>query len=43
MEIRCQKLNVLRNVDNFLMAHMPNNSTGIKRFILEFIFFKLIR
>ncbi|MBC8953411.1 DUF817 domain-containing protein [Xenorhabdus sp. PB62.4] len=42
MESLCQKLNVLRKVDNFLMAHKPNNSTGVKRFILEFLFFGLI-
>lgn len=42
MESMCQRLNVLRKVDNLLMAHKPNNSTGVKRFILEFLFFGLI-
>ncbi|PHM30483.1 DUF817 domain-containing protein [Xenorhabdus innexi] len=36
------KLNILRKIDDFLMAHKPNNSTGIKRFILEFLFFGVI-
>lgn len=38
----CQKLNVLGKLDQILMAHQPNNSHGIKRFLLEFWFFGLI-
>ena len=38
----CQKLNFLSKLDHILMAHKPNNSTGLKRFILEFWFFGII-
>lgn len=38
----CQKLNFLGKLDQILMAHKPNNSRGIKRFILEFWFFGII-
>lgn len=38
----CQKLNILGKLDKILMAHTPNNSQGIKRFILEFWFFGII-
>ncbi|WP_426575508.1 DUF817 domain-containing protein (plasmid) [Xenorhabdus stockiae] len=42
MESMYQKFNVLNRIDKILMEHKPNNSTGVKRFILEFLFFGLI-
>ncbi|MBD2803162.1 DUF817 domain-containing protein [Xenorhabdus sp. ZM] len=42
MESKYLKINVLRKIDDLLMAHEPNGSTGMKRFILEFLFFGLI-
>ncbi len=42
MESMCNKLKILNKLDNVLMAHTPNQSTGFKRFILEFWFFGLI-
>ncbi|WP_340610711.1 DUF817 domain-containing protein [Xenorhabdus bharatensis] len=42
MENVYQKLNILNRIDKLLMEHKPNNSTGVKRFILEFLFFGLI-
>ncbi|MEY1609867.1 DUF817 family protein, partial [Providencia rettgeri] len=42
MDSEYQKLNVLRRLDDLLMAHRPHNITGLKRFVLEFWFFGLI-